>query len=490
MNSTKSHHESMPTFQTIGIHSEIHTRLVTEDASTALGQNRVRNASNFRSSSENDTTNQQSGMLSLPYTRIETPHALLSRNPRMIRLLEKSDEKELPRTKSIPLSEINQLRQKVAYAMIEHSSGGHRAKRIRSCTTPQSSIGHDINSSDDTTTLCKATERATSTKFTGTNTALELFHFHRLHHLGKSFSTGCPSLDDILAMPMEYQCLATHSYPPSTTELSDCSRGIPLSYISQISGPPGVGKTQLALQTAALALTSNQAKVWYICSTAASIFPCAKRLQDILTKKFGSVTALTVLGDTEFLSASNEYELLQSLVTIESRLDANEAENPRQECLIVIDALTTMLINEDHDMYSDIILALKGLVRTYSAAVLALQGVTAAERKIRRWESIDPQPVDSSDDENDTYEVSGSTTKGDTTTGRRTPRSRVSDYTAWVSHGMHHFDIQISLNFTEIESVPNSVQATLLRHPTRKPVYGPIILRVFPQGVEQILKQT
>ncbi|PYH96577.1 hypothetical protein BO71DRAFT_428004, partial [Aspergillus ellipticus CBS 707.79] len=68
-----------------------------------------------------------------------------------------------------------------------------------------------------------------------------------------AISTGLPALDEAISVS------ATDNLP----DLDDAeSKGLPLGRVTEIFGPPGAGKTSLALSAAATALRNGDHVVW------------------------------------------------------------------------------------------------------------------------------------------------------------------------------------------------------------------------------------
>ena len=95
--------------------------------------------------------------------------------------------------------------------------------------------------------------------------------------------------------------------------------GIPFGYLTQFSGPPASGKTQLALHLAAAAQTNTPTpqqhhtrRCWYI--TSSVVQPLAQRLAELCQNNYA------VLEGTVFCTATDEYQVLAHLAALESEL--------------------------------------------------------------------------------------------------------------------------------------------------------------------------
>ncbi|KAL1887220.1 hypothetical protein Cpir12675_006645 [Ceratocystis pirilliformis] len=82
----------------------------------------------------------------------------------------------------------------------------------------------------------------------------------------RPISTGLDDLDAVLSPVPDLEL--QNASPDSNSEAGDLSRGgIPLGQITEVWGPPGVGKTTFGIQTAATALVKKRAVMWVDCNT-------------------------------------------------------------------------------------------------------------------------------------------------------------------------------------------------------------------------------
>jgi KaiC/GvpD/RAD55 family RecA-like ATPase len=361
----------MPTFRSIGIHPELRTRLVTESSLP-----------------------EEDGRVQQRPQPVETPQALLSRNPTQLRLL----DRETGASKPISTLQVRKLRDEVAHALISQSRSGKRVKRLRQVVQEHFVDGdnefEDIEHAGD---KCRVSEPSIAIE--GFASVLDLVRYEALqrskddansmpHH---QLSTGCQALDTMLALPPEYTTISTQmpmhdSTIPTTIPLA----GIPFGYVTQLSGGPASGKTQVALQIAARQAAS--ASTWYLCSTS-SAASYAKRL-DQLVRKHPAASSPGVLDRTLFRTVTDEYKVLSALADLEAVLlhqeDTTTADPTNEESdigihlpcqekpsLLIIDSASGCLSTENDDVMTKVALTLKRLARQNGLAVVVTNGTVS-----------------------------------------------------------------------------------------------------------------
>ena len=283
----------MPTFESVGVHPELRSRLVA--------------VSNLQPDADPQL--------------LETPLALLARNPTNLRLLDKHTRTVKP----LALPQVLQLRQEVAEAVIKLSRPGKRARRIRQ------KVPH-------CETLTDQDEPVPSPA--GTRSALDLIRYQTIisrHIRLVPIPTNCAALDRLMAPPREQQSLtldhaisARHPVQNTTGE-----SGIPFGYVTQFCGPSGCGKTQLCLQIAAS--TSPQTTTFYLASSGA--LPCLADRLSTLARHYSSRQSAvghghntqshwTALQTTRFVHvpASEPHMLLSTLQEIETSVLSEESQ--------------------------------------------------------------------------------------------------------------------------------------------------------------------
>jgi hypothetical protein len=355
----------MPTFRSIGIHPELRTRLVTE--SSLQGED---------------------GRVQRPQP-VETPQALLSRNPTQLRLL----DRETGTSKPISTLQVRKLRDEVAHALISQSQSGKRVKRLRQVVQEHfdgNNEGGDIENVGDKSRCVSEPSLAIE----GFASVLDLVRYEALQHskdadMPHQLSTGCQALDTMLALPPEYTAISTqmsahNSGIPNTTIPA---AGIPFGYVTQLSGPPASGKTQVALQIAAR--QAPTASTWYLCSSA-SAAAYAQRL-DQLVQENPAGSSPGVLDRTLFRTVTDEYKVLSALADLEAVLlnheDSTTADPTNKETdiiihlpcqekpsLLIIDSASGCLSTENDDVMTKVALTLKRLARQNGLAVVVTNG--------------------------------------------------------------------------------------------------------------------
>jgi RecA/RadA recombinase len=312
-NSTHAKNENiyaapMPTFQSIGIHPELRTRLVTESKN---GDVQV----------------------------VRTPQALLSRNPTALRLLHNHNgDGNSCETRPIALRQVQKLRMDVATEMIAQSRTGRRLQDIARMATTHRQQRERATTTTISRRRNRTRNRQRSKQFAipGTIPALTLLEFEaattksyeREHHRQQHYAlpTRCRKLDYALALPNEHQNASTSMDMSSKTHAGSDSisssntdssyAGIPFGYVTQFSGCPGSGKTQLALHLAATASSGNvAATVWYLHSSSASVTPQVERLSELCVG--GKYSALHRI---RFVHVPDAYRVLSALAVVEDSL--------------------------------------------------------------------------------------------------------------------------------------------------------------------------
>jgi KaiC/GvpD/RAD55 family RecA-like ATPase len=354
----------MPTFRSIGIHPELRTRLVTESG-----------------------LQEEDGRSLQRPQPVETPQALLSRNPTQLRLL----DRESGTSKPISSLQVRKLRDEVAHALISQSRSGKRVKRLRQVVQEHFVDGDGDEGTENVGDKGHVPEPSLAIE--GFASVLDLVRFEALQHSKAAntphqLSTGCRELDTMLALPPEYTAVSTQIFMddasiPTTIPLA----GIPFGYVTQLSGPPASGKTQVALQIAARqALTAS---TWYLCSSA-SAASYAKRLDQLVQGNPGG-SSPGVLDRTLFRTVTDEYKVLSALADLEAVLlnqeDSTTADPTHEETgsiihlpcqerpsLLIIDSVSGCLSPENDDVMTKVALTLKRLARQNGLAIVVTNG--------------------------------------------------------------------------------------------------------------------
>ncbi|KAL4790704.1 P-loop containing nucleoside triphosphate hydrolase protein [Aspergillus venezuelensis] len=199
-------------------------------------------------------------------------------------------------------------------------------------------------------------------------------------HVG-AISTGLTPLDDAIS-------------PPPIEQLENSARGIPKGQVTEIFGPPGVGKTSLALNVAVNALRAGEKVVWI---DTGSPLP-RQRLYDMLQK---SIQELKSTPTVEEFVKNITHIRAQSLPHLLALLLHTPLGFPPEGCkLLVIDcasgpfpsyfpnptelktrlaqskhidkAQVQWLMNRSSNVTSDLANQLAKLATTHQMAVLAI----------------------------------------------------------------------------------------------------------------------
>lgn len=269
------------------------------------------------------------------YNAISTPQALLSRNPDQLRLLLSRDTDE---SRSIPLPQAEELRSQIATAMIQNSKTGLHIQQQRRRNSPNEDPAGDQTSNDATPSLL---------------TALDL-----LHPTAPPLSTGMPSLDRML---------------------DGSAPGVPPGTLTQLSGPPGVGKTRFAIGLAQRAVAANFG-CWYMYSGA---LPVDDLLVGNNRTASTTTTPVQIRGPT-----SSPHQLLVYLAELEEEL--LKPTSITIGTVLIIDSCsgccaptvpstdhTTATASIHAPIQSHVVLTLKRLTRLFHLTTLLVNGTVA-----------------------------------------------------------------------------------------------------------------
>jgi len=198
---------------------------------------------------------------------IETPQAFLSRDPA-----------SLAHALDAPLPHIEKVRAAVADALAAKLPHGKRALRVAATVGSENEQEQPI--------------------IVGAVTALDLCRYHEYLHGDKpaGISTHSRSLDELLAYPPEFKCSSVG--------------GLPFGYVTQVTGPPACGKTQLALRLAA-EHAAQSGKVLFLASGFGhgTIHPLLRRLQHFCARE----NFQAVLQNVTFITVNNGHEALAAM---------------------------------------------------------------------------------------------------------------------------------------------------------------------------------
>jgi hypothetical protein len=417
----------MPTFSSIGLHPALRHRLVAESIATITNDDRIMILEPAATNNPNVTigngdpkkqcnhpNDSQQDLYALSrhrsYHTVPTPLALLNRNPKqpLFRLIDVSkDESQAPndtnddqvqplqstpskvQVQAIPIHHVRQLRYDVAVALIQHTKA--EQYRVWVVQNQHSPVGHATvlderqppqkrpclyhppDHDDDDQQQKQQQINLQSNKFVGMVSAYDLLTTQELYlSKWKFLSTSCNELDSMI------YTIVQHFQPPSTLlscftkftstehDINTIAGGIPFGYVTQISGPPSSGKTQLVLSMIARS-SSNAAgttttpttstalhRTWYMCSANTSTIQTAQRLNELCMPSNRD----DILQCTTFTSVSDDYQVLQRLFELESYLIQNNHSSQKEPSamskpvLLVIDSCSGCLRTATNDTNS------------------------------------------------------------------------------------------------------------------------------------------
>jgi len=336
----------MPTFASIGFHPALRSRLFV-----ATGQPQTNHQQNNNISTDAHVT---------ATTRpLETPHSLLL-NPHSWRL--RSDNSDDPdqttRTTVVAPHEVNSLRREVARSLHDQTKCGKRQRHIR-----------EQNQRDDNN---DHTKRRIS--FNGFLSVSEILSWQSTHTRQQpTLCTGMATVDALLSDTPDSNAslflgVETHSNNKDNESSNNTTGGISWGTVLQVSGAPGVGKTQFALQLVTDAVNNN-VKVHYFVPAFAPPISLARRLAQLLllmTHGTGGTTA-AALSNVVFDTFGDPHELLLTMAQYEDN-EWNNSENPPR--LIIVDGSTAINLPQPSTWHR--------LARLYHAIVVVVTPATAA----------------------------------------------------------------------------------------------------------------
>lgn len=361
----------MPTFQTIKLHPELYCCLVSVAKTSREGEG-------TSLETENSVT-EDANTSSAP---IQTPVALLARNPSLIRLRDVTTTK----VKSLPEELISQLRWDVAFRLAKCAN---EKKWFQQSHSYQQDHAGRKRKREITSHVSYDTEEESCTTIPGSSSVLQLLSRPMVSTRSQySVSSACASVDRLLGFPDEITLMmAQQGFPLASSRF-------PPGQVVALIGPPGTGKTQFALQLVAQSLLqttdarrkyhSSQHSCWYLSSDAA-LNSLAKRLEAIASSLLSSRLSARqqVLQRTSFASVQTEYELLQTLSVVEERLVKHHADLESRPLIIVIDSLGGLKDRGEGDETTKRLVdeTVKRLARTYFVFVLVI-----GHKRPKRWE--------------------------------------------------------------------------------------------------------
>lgn len=252
------------------------------------------------------------------------------------------DPASLAQSLRVPLLQIEKVRAAVSDALAAKAPNGKRALQVAA-------------------TIGNATSH--NPIVVGALTALDLCRYQEYLHEGRpaGISTHSRRLDELLAFPPESN--------------GSTSGGLPFGYVTQVTGSPASGKTQLALGLAAQH-AADSGKVYFLASGFGhgTLLPLIRRLQHFCTAS----NFQNVLQNVTFATVNNGYEAL----------DVLEQVGDRKRILVVLDSASGCLSGDlyapgDGDvglmLSQQVAHTLRRLARHNGAAVLITNGTVSGD---------------------------------------------------------------------------------------------------------------
>lgn len=268
---------------------------------------------------------------------IDTPQALLSRDPT-----------SLAHALKVPLRIIDSVRSAVADALIASTRDGKRSLRVSA-----------IIQEDDEV-------EGKRPMLVGSISALDYIVYQQDTCTAHPISSGSERLDKLLG-------------------IDDFNPGLAFGNVTELTGTPSSGKTQVALALAAQH-AHRGGKVFYLASGFGhgTIVPLARRLSHYTNKE----DYHHVLSNVSFTPITNGYQALALLLQLEEdHLIVNDSN--REGFLVILDSASGILAG---DLYASgdgdagliiarqVALQLKKMVRNYNVAVLVTNGTVSGDK--------------------------------------------------------------------------------------------------------------
>lgn len=390
----------MPTLGTLPIHRALRTKL--------------ENLDNTQPSEQNTTTTSPSRAKAASGANIHTPQALLSRDPKQIR------DRIGP---NIPLHAILDLRASVANALIQdenHEHGREAQKFVNHVDNLISESSQPFSSLNNI--------RHSSPFIDGSFTALD-YCFHSFHdqYLAdrnpntssfppnrtdeivvtlSSIHTGSERLDDLLSSSSDstsaLKSTFTQFLPSRNVYLNSpnaaylerkLNGGIAFGIVTEVTGPPASGKTQLAL-TLAINASKQNIHVHYLAAGGGNrtIIPLARRLYAMSrSPRSESSSQSECLHKIHFHSVKDGYHALAIMDQIKRNSEnlheeiVNDVKDvSKKRILLILDSasgcLSPNILVERRDggigssLIHEVGMALRRLARIYQHAVFVTNG--------------------------------------------------------------------------------------------------------------------
>ena len=309
---------------------------------------------------------------------IDTPMALLSRDPQW-----------LAEALKVPLGLMEQVRAAVAGAMVVKTDFGSCALHVQACLPP--SMTTDTGSS--------ATKNC-SFPLEGSLSAGDMQRYHQSILTNPISLPHCRGWNRLLAFPDNTILSSSHgsisSAAVDNNNNNNCGGGVPFGHITQVSGAPSTGKTQLALLLAAThaasatSASSSSPSVHYLASGYGhgSVYPLARRLKHLCTKD----NFLRIIDGVCFDAITDAYQLLARIKQLEHKL--KQEQQQQQPTLLIIDSASGCLASDLYrgsvELVRSVSTALQRLAHNFSVAVFVTNGTVSSNDQQQQQHSIKP----------------------------------------------------------------------------------------------------
>ena len=411
----------MPTFASIGLHPDLHDRIVAQSSSLSSTSNRRHSATATTSSTTDVVTTVHSD-----YHIITTPMAFLNRNPKQqlylkvpvvpsaasqsvtdkdntSTLITNTHNDDAPATyawniRPISLHQTKRLRYEMAVACIQQSMKVRQPTEDTSMLYPNNTFKRQRTTDAiyDNTTNGKSGLRLTT--FTGMIQASDIIQQDMVRISSPQYSpyipTGCHTLDqqllNLVSLSLRHTGTATHL---NSTTGPTIVGGIPLGHITQISGPPASGKTQLVWSMIASSMTATTTSVlhsvYYIGDSYSHIVRATQRLYELFAhSSLSSHDRIVLLQRIVCTVATTSYQVLHRLQEFEAYLQSKtnttqqEQHHKYHSILLVIDSCSSCCSDSINDGSHMTVLRVIGqmirrLTRQYHIATILVNGTVS-----------------------------------------------------------------------------------------------------------------
>ena len=330
----------MPTFASIGLHPAVRSRLVV----VAASQNRGSTADNATAPTTTATR------------PLESPHSLLLHSKEEWRLKGTDDNVTV-----VAPHEVIKLRLQVAKSMHHATVCGKRQRHIADQVSFARGQNQDRSDRDVDDESFKSGKFKVS-RIDGFLSVSDSLHWQNNLQRRPCLSSGVPDWDLFVAD----NSISSHNCRHSGLIGRAETHGLAWGTVVQLSGGPGVGKTQMALQWTAAAAQQN-VQVHYIVPAHASCNSLVQRLIQILGGIEPTDPTLPFLSKVRFHSFRDDCELLLILSELEQEWNGESGSTILQTVkdvpwLLVIDGWSPLISTLKPWRWQRLVLLYHGIV--------------------------------------------------------------------------------------------------------------------------------